>query len=137
MLFGAKEAVTYYPKGEQVAYYFETADYKGFVQSLYNTVINEPGLAEHFRFASTPNFAAKDFNAALQVADKIAYEVSKHVSHYHDPNPPVQHSELISGNLRWRTRYAMLHLDALGFEVKIPFWRKDELEGFFKSLRST
>lgn len=136
MLFTGKEAVTYYPKGEQVAYYFETADYKGFVQSLYNTITNEHDLADYFRFASTPNFVAKDFAAALQVADKIAYEVSKHVSHYNDPNPPIKYSELVSGNLRWKTRYAMLRLDDLGFEVKIPFWRKNELEDFFKSLRS-
>ena len=132
MLFAGHEAVKYYPKGEQAAYYFESGGgYRDFVDSIYLTTINDQKLSESFRFASAPNFVAKDFAAALQVADKIAYEVSKHVSHYHDPNPPIQHSELLSGNLRWKTRYAMLHLNARGFDIKIPFWRKDELEDFF------
>src|SRR5688500_12329066 len=133
MLFAGHEAIKYYPKGEQGAYFFETGGgYQDFVDSIYLTAISDQKLSEGFRFASTPNFVAKDFAAALQVADKIAYEVSKHVIHYHDPNPPIKHSELVSGNLRWKTRYAMLHLNAKGFDIKIPFWRKDELEDFFK-----
>lgn len=133
MLFAGHEAVKYHPKAEQAAYYFETGGgYQDFVDSLYLTAINDEKLSEAFRFASTPIFAPKDYAAALQVADKIAYEVSKHVSHYHDPNPPIQYSELVSGNLRWKTRYAMLHLNERGFDIKIPFWRKDELEDFFK-----
>lgn len=67
------------------------------------------------------------------MADKIAYEVSKYVSHYHDPNPLIRYSELVSGTLRWKTRYAMLHLNEHGFDIKIRFWRKDELEAFFSS----
>ena len=132
MLFAGHEAIKYYPKGEQGVYYFETGGgYQDFVDSIYLTTISDQKLAESFRFASTPLFVPKDFAAALQVADKIAYEVSKHVSHYHDPNPPIKHSELVSGSLRWKTRYAMLHLNERGFDIKIPFWRKDELEDFF------
>lgn len=134
MLLAGHEAIKYYPKGEQGIYFFETGGgYKDFVDSLYLTSITDQKLAEGFRFASAPKFVAKDFAAALQVADKIAYEVSKHVSHYHDLKPPIRHSELVSGTLRWKTRYAMLHLNKMGFDIKIPFWRKDELEGFFGS----
>lgn len=132
MLFAGHEAIKFYPKGEQAAYFFETGGgYQDFVDSIYLTTISDQKLADSFRFASTPLFVPKDFAAALQVADKIAYEVSKHVSHYHDPNPPIKHSELVSGNLRWKTRYALLHLNERGFDIKIPFWRKDELEDFF------
>lgn len=134
MLLAGHEAVKYYPKGEQAVYFFEAGGgYKDFVDSLYLTSITDQRLADGFRFASAPHFVAKDFGAALQVADKIAYEVSKYVSHYHDPNPPIRYSELVSGTLRWKIRYAMLHLNKHGFDIKIPFWRKDELEAFFSS----
>jgi hypothetical protein len=132
MLFAGQEATTYYPKGDQAFYYFESGGgYKGWVEDFYNTVITQPRLAEHFRFGDKPNFVGEDLATALQSADKIAYEVSKHVSHHRDPNPPIQHSEIIAGNRVWKTRYAMKHLNKAGLDIKIPFWRKDELEEFF------
>jgi len=131
MLFAAKEA-GYFPKGSEMAYFFEAGgNYQHFVGLLYNTMLLEAPLAEHFRFASKPNFVAKDFAYGLQAADKIAYESSKHASHFRDLNPPLKYAEVIEGDLRWKTRYALIHLYERGLDVRMQHWRKGDLEMFF------
>jgi hypothetical protein len=132
MFFVGLEAQRYYPKGTEAFYFFEAGStYQSFVNVLYDTLIKS-NQAEYFRFASKPNFVAKDFAIGLQAADLIAYEAAKHNSHHRDPNPPAQHATDVEGKSIWKTRYPLLHLYTHGLDVRIQHWRKGDLESFFK-----
>lgn len=126
MVHAVDEAKPYYPKSTEMAYYFEGGStYRHFV-GLYYDVATAKG--NYFRFFDKPNFVCKDFNAALQAADKMAYEASKHLSHSHHPNPPKKY---VDESGKWKTRYTLGHLVTNGVDVNIRYWLKEDLEEFF------
>jgi len=132
MYFVGLEAMRYYPK-EEIFYFFESGStHTKFVNALYD-IFSKHETGQFFRFASKPQFVSKDFAVALQAADLIAYEAAKHNSHYRDPNPPEKHSITTEdGKAKWKTRYALLHLNERGLDVRVQHWRKGDLESFFK-----
>jgi hypothetical protein len=130
MTFASREARAYYPKSTEVAYYFESGGgYQNQVGIVYDIARQYEG--NYFRFFEKPNFVDKGFAVAMQAADKMAYEASKHVSHMRDPNPPLKHSTIIDGRRVWKTRFTLEHLVINGVDVHIRSWRKDDLEAFF------
>ena len=128
LMFAAEEA-RHYPKGTDIACYFESGGgYQHQIETVYELASQ---YDTYVRFFEKPNFVSKDFAVALQAADKMAYECSKHISHMRHPNPPLKYSHVEDGKPIWKTRFALRHLVINRVDVNIRHWFKEDIEAFF------